>query len=1197
MTLGRLRGYLPVQFPSLARVETQLASTVIWLPSQDGAPIVRRGPFIDKTAQTTVQVAMQTAWGSGAPANRANNGARSDTTVNSDSALDSNDLVDNAALQNNASVQGNGTRTRQDNLQDLQDNVEVHADANAQRPEEASTTSGTTSGAAEIQLTPWQVTGVKLPGQAALELLSQFTEEALRGGPAGVHAAKRTTTLHYLRPGPDLIYWSHAAKFALELLIGQHYVPGVYADAAGQFSALWQPALNEPYILERFDQLVMHMPPICRAYHLDAPAQALSARTLLEDFMTSMVDMSVRGWSHLARSSAPATATPADVNGLLDAGKLAGQQWLRRLRTAERRLDLPPQPAHQLYQDVTNWLEQLHATGDANFRIGFVLETPEETQLTDLEHLRWKLAYYLQARDNPSLLIPARQVWQNKGNVLKINSRRIDHPQERLLAGLGAVSHLFAPIERSLRKMQPEAAYLSTDEAHQFLREVGPLLATSGYGVIFPEWWRTRGRTQLGLHLHLRSPFEPEDDNGLDLLPGARRSGQRLGFGAPIQYSWELSIGGQTLSRQEFERLAGLHAPLVRIGNRWVELDAGQVDAARRFLERRAQSGSMSFLQALRLAQGWQVDADAADGLLLPDVLTAARHDETTLQPAADENGAGARAASLDADLPLDLRGAAGLLAVDGVDVGGYLQRVFDRLKLHAPEMMLAEPAGFVGELRPYQRRGLAWLTYLRTLGLGGCLADDMGLGKTIQAIALHLHTRNVIAALDPNEAAADPSETEHGDADVVTAHRPTLLICPTSVMANWRHEIERFAPTLRVLVHHGNGRLAGAEFVQAITQHDFIITSYGTARRDIDLLLQHHWDDVILDEAQNIKNPNAKQSQAVRRIQAHNRVALTGTPVENHLSELWSIMHFLNPGYLGGFEHFRKRYIVPIERYNDDARAAQLRRLVQPILLRRLKTDPAIISDLPEKNEMVVYCSLTDEQRQLYTRVVQESLSAIDQSMGLQRRGLVLGLITKLKQICNHPAHFLKTGVDGMDLVKMRRRSGKLSRLHEMLEEALTAGDQALIFTQFVEMGTLLQSYLNAALGVDVLFLHGGTPAKNRERMVQHFQSEDGPPIFILSLRAGGFGLNLTRANRVFHYDRWWNPAIENQATDRAFRIGQQRNVQVHKFVTAGTLEVRIHEMIESKIQLAEQIMGSGEEWLTEMNTDELRALLQVGE
>ncbi|MCB0098482.1 MAG: hypothetical protein KDE46_22270, partial [Caldilineaceae bacterium] len=251
----------------------------------------------------------------------------------------------------------------------------------------------------------------------------------------------------------------------------------------------------------------------------------------------------------------------------------------------------------------------------------------------------------------------------------------------------------------------------------------------------------------------------------------------------------------------------------------------------------------------------------------------------------------------------------------------------------------------------------------------------------------------------------------------------------------------------------------------------------------------------------------------------------------------------------------------------------------------------------LPEKNEMVVYCSLTDEQRQLYTRVVQESLSAIDQSMGLQRRGLVLGLITKLKQICNHPAHFLKTGVDGMDLVKMRRRSGKLSRLHEMLEEALTAGDQALIFTQFVEMGTLLQSYLNAALGVDVLFLHGGTPAKNRERMVQHFQSEDGPPIFILSLRAGGFGLNLTRANRVFHYDRWWNPAIENQATDRAFRIGQHRNVQVHKFVTAGTLEVRIHEMIESKIQLAEQIMGSGEEWLTEMNTDELRALLQVGE
>lgn len=601
----------------------------------------------------------------------------------------------------------------------------------------------------------------------------------------------------------------------------------------------------------------------------------------------------------------------------------------------------------------------------------------------------------------------------------------------------------------------------------------------------------------------------------------------------------------------------------------------------------------MSFLQALRLAQGWQVDADAIGRApaLLPDHSALAQNEVADPQLADDDGAVTARPALLDAELPPDLAGAAGILAVDSVDVGGYLQRVFDRLKLHAPDMTLDEPTGFVGQLRPYQRRGLAWLAYLRTLGLGGCLADDMGLGKTIQAIALHLHTRNRAAA------ALAGDDTEHGDANGAAARQPTLLICPTSVMANWRHEIERFAPGLRVLVHHGNTRLAGDEFVQTSTQHDFIITSYGTARRDIDLLLLRQWDDVILDEAQNIKNPNAKQSQAVRRIQAHNRVALTGTPVENHLSELWSIIHFLNPGYLGGFEHFRKRYIVPIERYNDDERAAQLRRLVQPILLRRLKTDPAIISDLPEKNEMIVYCSLADEQRQLYAQVVQDSLGVIDQSAGLQRRGLVLGLITKLKQICNHPAHYLKTGAEGMDLAKIRRRSGKLSRLHDMLEEALTAGDQALIFTQFVEMGTLLQGYLNAALGVDVLFLHGGTPAKNRERMVQHFQSEDGPPIFILSLRAGGFGLNLTRANRVFHYDRWWNPAIENQATDRAFRIGQLRNVQVHKFVTAGTLEERIHEMIESKVQLAEQIMGSGEEWLTEMNTDELRALLQVSE
>jgi SNF2 family DNA or RNA helicase len=513
------------------------------------------------------------------------------------------------------------------------------------------------------------------------------------------------------------------------------------------------------------------------------------------------------------------------------------------------------------------------------------------------------------------------------------------------------------------------------------------------------------------------------------------------------------------------------------------------------------------------------------------------------------------------------------VLPLDSVIVSGWLETALERLHLQQPLLTITEPKGFVGELRAYQRRGVGWLAHLRQLGLGACLADDMGLGKTIQAIALLLYVRN-------------EAVREYGpDARLV----PTLLICPTSVVANWRREIERFAPELRTLVHHGNNRLAGEDFVEAVRTHDLIITSYGTARRDIEMLKDYVWSDLILDEAQNIKTPSAKQTQAVRRLLADSRIALTGTPVENRLSELWSIMEFLNPGYLSRQEQFRQRYIVPIERYNDGERTDELRRLVQPFLLRRLKSDPTIISDLPEKNEMVVYCSLTREQAALYEKVVQESLNELNRTDGIQRRGLVLALLTKLKQITNHPAHFLKENGP------LGGRSGKLNRLGEMLEEAVAVGDRALIFTQFVEMGHLLQRHLAETLGVEALFLHGSTPATQRDKLVQAFQSEDGPPIFVLSLRAGGSGLNLTRANHVFHYDRWWNPAVENQATDRAFRIGQLRNVQVHKFVVAGTLEERIHDLIESKQALAQSIVGSGEDWITELDTDQLRDLLML--
>lgn len=386
---------------------------------------------------------------------------------------------------------------------------------------------------------------------------------------------------------------------------------------------------------------------------------------------------------------------------------------------------------------------------------------------------------------------------------------------------------------------------------------------------------------------------------------------------------------------------------------------------------------------------------------------------------------------------------------------------------------------------------------------------------------------------------------------------------------------------------------MPGEAFVEQALASDLVISTYGLVRRDLEDLMQVRWANVIIDEAQNIKNPATKQARAARRLQADFRLALTGTPVENRLSELWSIMAFLNPGYLGSRAGFRREFSVPIERYQDPSVAERLRRLVRPFVLRRLKNDPDVIRDLPDKFEHKVYCNLTREQATLYEAIVQSGMSSLprDEDNGfMQRRGRVLAMLTRLKQVCNHPALFLADGSDVHD------RSGKLNRLTEMLEEILDVGERALIFTQYAQMGFLLQSYLRDAFGEEVLFLHGGTPQRQRDRMLERFQEGgDAPNIFVLSLKAGGTGLNLMRANHVFHYDRWWNPAVENQATDRAYRIGQTRDVQVHKFMCLGTLEERIDALIESKRELADAVIGQGDDWVTELTTDELYDLITL--
>ena len=501
-----------------------------------------------------------------------------------------------------------------------------------------------------------------------------------------------------------------------------------------------------------------------------------------------------------------------------------------------------------------------------------------------------------------------------------------------------------------------------------------------------------------------------------------------------------------------------------------------------------------------------------------------------------------------------------GDLQVQGVTATGWLGNLLEQAQ-HASVQPIPQPPGFNGTLREYQARGVGWLAFLGRLGLGACLADDMGLGKTAQLIGSLL---------------ADPLPD------------PTVVVCPVSVLGNWQRELATFAPGLRVMIHHGPDRDVD-RLPDAVARCDVVLTTYSLVARDIDVLSEIDWGRLVLDEAQQVKNSGTAQARAVRRLRATRRVALTGTPVENRLSELWSIMQVVSPGLLGSARDFRERFAVPIERDADEAATQQLRRITGPFVLRRLKSDPGIADDLPAKIERTDHCRLTREQASLYKAVVDDLLERVDESEGIDRRGAVLAGLTRLKQVCNHPALLL--GDDSA----LPGRSGKLTRIEELLEEIVDSGDRALAFTQYATWGDRLTPYLSELLDIEALWLHGGVPRRRRDAMVEQFQSDAGPPLMLISLRAGGTGLNLTKASHVIHLDRWWNPAVEDQATDRAHRIGQARTVFVHRLVTTGTVEDRIDEMITRKRDLAQRVVGSGESWLTELSTDDLREIVTL--
>src|SRR5215207_3193101 len=913
-------------------------------------------------------------------------------------------------------------------------------------------------------LRTWEIAGLRFTPAEAVEVLVGLMEE--EPAPSGI------------RVGDSLRYWQRAAQLVLEALAQQKLLPGL-RRLDGEFYARWLPLLEG----HRVDRLARAMPPVCRA----AAGQVLSPRDLLESFLKEATDALVRQWG-----SAP--------ESLQDPSE-PGSRWLEALFAEPPAISASAAQLESLQRSHSLWLHNLKLAGDEHFRVAFRLSAPEEANGS------WALEFALQAQADPSLLVPAGGVW--RGNV---SVRRLRAPQEKLLTGLGYAARFFTPLQRALESAAPERVELGAIEAFQFMRECAPLLEEGGFGVLVPPWWN-----RSGARLGLRARISPAKSSASEGVAQGVMSLDRL-----VSYRWELSLGGQTLSQEEFEALAALKSPLVRLRGEWVRLDPEQVEAALQFFSRRDRESESALPEALRLGLG---GVEQLEGL-----------------------------------------------EVEEVDFEDGLKEWFDRLSGERKLELLSPSDSLRAELRPYQRGGYSWLDFVRKAGLGACLADDMGLGKTLQTLALLSRDR------------------ERG-----LLQAPALIVCPTSVVSNWQREAERFTPYLRVLAHQGPDRLRGEEFLAEVEHTDLVLTSYALMRRDADMLQSAGWHGVVLDEAQNIKNPEAKQSKVAYQLSAGFRLALTGTPVENRLNELWSIMRFLNPGYLGSRQEFRRRFARPVEREGDEETLRRLHRLTKPLVLRRLKSDPRVIDDLPDKQESKVYCHLSEEQASLYEAVVREVMEELEDTEGIQRKGLVLSMLTRLKQICNHPAQFLHEGDAGAANGEARR-SGKLARLLELLEETLSVGDRCLIFTQYQEMGAMLHRTLPERFDIATQFIHGGTPARKRTEMVRRFQEDEkGPEIFILSLKAGGTGLNLTRASHVFHFDRWWNPAVEDQATDRAYRIGQRRNVQVHKFVCVGTLEERIDEMIEHKKALAESVIGTDGAWITELTNQELREMVTL--
>jgi len=783
------------------------------------------------------------------------------------------------------------------------------------------------------------------------------------------------------------------------------------------------------------------------------------------------------------------------------------------------------------YFDEENWLEWVGIKeNDTPFTIGLRLDEPADGEGA------WSLDVFLRGKKNVEEIVDAE-------GAAKIPAKwrpfldKVGREQSRwvrmipwLGEDLGDTDDTAdLAVERRLK------THLTEEEAWMFLTEASETLVALNVEILLPSWWQAMKNANLKVKASLKGTSSHRPSF--------------VGLQAMLDFNWRFSMNGVDLSEEEFGNLVEEKRRLVYIRGRWVKLDP----------------------QFIRQIQDLMKRAEK-EGLHVRDLLE---------QELVDSGGA--------AEDELENPKAFAKIQIE-------LNRQWKQMVKQLAEVneipLEPVPDGLNGELRPYQQLGMSWLWFLRQHGFGACLADDMGLGKTVQLISYLLKVKDEVVPDTLNTVRRGKKEENTPASKAKVPTKAALIICPTSVLGNWQKELERFAPEMKVYLHYGSNRLKEEAFSEKVQAADVVLTSYGLSHLDYEEFESLIWSTIAIDEAQNIKNAQTKQSKAVRKLLGRHHIALTGTPMENRLSELWSIFDFTNHGYLGSMGQFQKKFVIPIEKDEKKEKVQQLQSLIRPFLLRRTKKDEEVALNLPDKLEQKEYCPLTAEQASLYEQLIHDTFAEIEKLSGFERKGLILQMLSRLKQLCNHPALYLKErAAAGRELLE---RSNKMEKLVELVDAVLEQNESCLIFTQYIEMGEMIRATLKMKFGVEVPFLNGSVPKAQRDHMIERFQNGEFP-VFLLSLKAGGTGLNLTAANHVIHYDRWWNPAVENQATDRAYRIGQSRFVHVHKLICTGTLEEKIDAMLEKKQFLNDQIITS-ENWITELSTDELKDLVYLG-